>query len=184
MGSTQGYQYNPQGALSSRDNTYLLSWEDFRDVPEVTNNADQYGALIDAASKTMIDDLPVLVDYGTPDEGDQKNEEVTYNPDDNEFLVSFGVDSQPSFEYWGGLVGRIINADGTPKGDPFVMSDAEKPQNSPAAVYVESEKKYFVAWVDYRNDTVLEPGMTFYLAEDMDIYANWFYPNGEKAGHG
>jgi len=182
VGSTQGDQYNPQGAWNSTDNTYLLSWEDFRDVATVMQNSEQYGALIDAASKAMIDDLPILVDFGTPDEGDQKNEDVAYNPDSNEFLVSFGVDSQSSLEYWGGLVGRIMNADGTPKGDPFVMADEAKPQNSPSAIYVESEQKYFVAWVDYRNDTVLEPGMTFYLANDMDIYARWFEPDGQPAG--
>lgn len=182
VGSTQGDQYNPQGAWNFTDNTYLLSWEDFRDVSTVMENADQYGALIDATSKTMIVDLPILVDFGTPDEGDQKNEEVTYNPDDNEFLVSFGVDSQPSLEYWGGLVGRIMNADGTPKGDPFVMADEEKPQNSPSAIYVEDKQKYFVAWVDYRNDTILKPGMIFYLADDMDIYARWFEPDGQPAG--
>jgi hypothetical protein len=115
------------------------------------------------------------------DEGSQQNQYIAYNPVDNEFLVSWGSDEQASLEAWGGIVGRILNGDGTPKGEPFVISDEDKPQHSSQSVYVEKEQKYFIVWADSRNDTEMQPGEPFYLSTQVDIYGKWLEPTGEAA---
>jgi hypothetical protein len=129
-------QYNPQGAYKSKDNTYLAVWEDFRYVQSISQNCDLYGALLDADGN-MITEIPIIDDFGTPDEGSQNNQNLAYNPDENEFLVAWGDSKRPS-DPWGGIMGRILNGDGTPKGEPFVIANAFQPQNSPQMVYLES----------------------------------------------
>jgi hypothetical protein len=182
VGSTPGWQFNPQLIYNSVDNTHLVVWEDFRHVEWILDNCDLYGALIDADGNTVGSEFPVIDDFGMEDEGSQQNQYVAYNPDLNEFLVSWGSDEQASLEAWGGIVGRILNGDGTPKGEPFVISDEPKPQHSSQAIYVEKEKKYFVVWADSRNDTEMQPGEPFYMSSQVDIYGKWLEPTGEAAG--
>jgi hypothetical protein len=183
VGSRAGSVFNPQGVYNSIDNTCLFQWEDYRNttppyVPWLP--CDNYGALLDADGN-MIVEIPIMDDYGMPDGGDQSSHEVAYNPDRNEFLSCWAVDEQPS-NFYGGIYGRIINGDGTLKGAPFVIADVEKPQNSPAIVYVQDKKMYFIVWVDYRNDTALEEPTPFYFTNEADMYGKWLKPSGEPEG--
>ena len=180
IGSTEGDQFNPQVAYNSVDDTFLVVWEDFRHATSFLGNCEQYGALLDSDGNMLVE-IPILDDYGTEDEGKQQNQFVTHNPDNNEFLVAFGARLQPSLED-GGVVGRIVNGDGTLKGDPFVIVDGAKPQNSPQFVYVKDKKQYFMVWVEYKNDTALQPGDPFYYANNTDIFGKWLDPSGEAAG--
>lgn len=181
VGSTPGWQFNPQLIYNSVDNTHLVVWEDFRHVEWILDNCDLYGALLDTNGNTIGGEFPVIDDFGMADEGSQQNQYIAYNPVDNEFLVSWGSDEQASLEAWGGIVGRILNGDGTPKGEPFVISDEDKPQHSSQSVYVEKEQKYFIVWADSRNDTEMQPGEPFYLSTQVDIYGKWLEPTGEAA---
>ena len=180
IGKTAGVQTNSQAVYNVRDNTYFVVWEDFRHVQTIIDSCDLYGALLDARGN-MIREFPVIDDFGTPDEGSQNNQNLAYNPDQNEYLVAWGATNQPSLEEWGGVVGRIFKRDGTPKGELFVVADAVKPQNSPQMVYVQTQKKYFIVWSDYRKDTALETGMAFFNADNVDVYGRWLNPDGTPA---
>ena len=75
------------------------------------------------------------------------------------------MDRYKTITGWGGVVGRIINADGTPKGPDFVIADTPGSQATPKMVYVKKVKKYFVV---YANNT--------------DIYAKWLKADGSPSG--
>ena len=186
FGTAPGTQFNPQMIYNSVDNTYLGVWEDFRHAPDpdlwFVASTDLYGALVDADGKMIGDEFPVIDDTGMEDEGSQQNQFIAYNPDDNEFLVSWGADEQPSLDAWGGIVGTILNGDGTPKGEPFVICDEPKPQHSSQAIYIKEKKQYFIVWADSRNDEEMQPGEPFYMSQHIDIYGKWLKPSGEAAG--
>jgi len=49
------------------------------------------------------------------------------------------------------LYGVFISGDGTPSGDPFVISNASDTQGYPAVAYNPVAEEYLVVWHDYRN---------------------------------
>jgi hypothetical protein len=110
-------------------------------------------------------------DHGMDDEGDQRVQDIAYNPERNEFLASWW-DSRPSLDEQG-VVGRIISSDGSPYGPDFVVADAPGRQTYPHLEYVEEKGQYFGIWVDSRNDDG---------TGNTDIYAKWLNPSGEPAG--
>lgn len=185
FGTAPGTQFNPQMVYNSVDNTYFAVWEDFRHAPDPSlwylASTDLYGAMLDVDGNMIGNEFPVIDDTGMPDEGSQQNQFIAYNPDRNEFLVSWGADDQPSLDAWGGVVGRIFSGDGTPKGEPFVICDEPKPQHSSQAIYIKEKKKYFIVWADSRNDEELQPGEPFYMSQHIDIYGKWLDPSGKAA---
>ena len=182
VGNQLGDYYAPRAACNPTNNTYLVVWEDFRHVTDwLTEPCDVYGALLDAEGN-MIVEIPVAVDPGMPGEGNQRVPLPIYNPDKNEFLVVY-KDEDPLIgivvEGW--ISGRIINADGTPKGPNFLIEDHPRIQHWPDVEYVEEEKKYFMVWNDFRNDG--QPYATpFYLSPRMDVYARWLDDTGSPIG--
>jgi len=46
------HRYNPH------DDTYLLNWEDFRNVPTWEQNGEIYGALLDSEGNVLVNDIP------------------------------------------------------------------------------------------------------------------------------
>ena len=178
-----GDLYAPYAAYNSTDSTYLVVWEDFRNVDDyMFDPGDIYGALLDADGN-MIVEIPVIDDYfdnnGTPDGADQRVPRPVYNPDRNEFLVVWR-DHRLSLND-GGIIGRIIGPEGTPKGPDFVVADPPRIQSSPEPIYVEEEKKYFMTWHDTQNDTS-PPGTAWWFSDNTDIYGRWLDETGSPIG--
>jgi hypothetical protein len=183
VGNQTGDFYAVNGVYNSQDDTFLLAWEDFRNVADWIQPCDIYGALLDGDGD-MIKEIAIMDDFGMPDAGDARVPAVAYNSDKNEFLVVWEVKKYAMDEegtIGAGLRGRIINADGTFAGEPFLVIDAPRIQHWPTLTYVEEEKKYFMTWTDSRDDG-LPPGDPWYASPTMDIYASWMDASGTLVG--
>jgi hypothetical protein len=178
IGSQTGEQLNPQVAYNSKDDTYLVCWEDFRHQPTEWDPSDIWGVLLDADGDT-IREIPIIDDYGAADEGDQRVQQVAYNPDGNEFMVVWGDGGKPSLNN-GGVMGQIVRSNGTLKRSEFLVADVAGSQTSPQIVYVESRRQYFVIWDDTRNAT--DPSAHWALADNVDVYGRWLSPSGRPVG--
>jgi hypothetical protein len=174
--------YSQRAAYNPTNDTYLVVWEDFRNVTNwVWEPCDIYGALLDADGK-MIVEIPVLDDYfddnGTPGGSDQRVPVACYNPDRNEFLVAWRDDKDTLDDY--GIMGRFIDPEGIPKGPEFVVLDGPGMQGTIELIYVEEEKKYFASWTDTRHAS--DPREYYFLSDDADIYASWLDETGRQIG--
>ena len=163
-----GSHFSPYVEYNPLDDTYMLNWEDFRHVPPgmpwYFGPFDIYGSLLDGEGNIIVDPVYSVDDTGQPDEGEtQVVPSIAHNPKHNEFLVAW-TDSRPSLDE-GGVIGRLINADGTPKGPDFVIADGPGRQGTPKMVYVKKGNKYFVVY-----------------SSNSDIYARWLKPNGRQSG--
>ena len=177
----QGSHFSPYVIYNPKKDTYMFAWEDFRHAAGAWYNGpwDIYGSLLDGEGNILVDPIAVGDDTDLPDEGTiQIMPCIAYNSDKNEFLVAWG-DNSPSLN-GGGVVGRIIKADGTPKGPEFVIAEELGFQNAPKMIYVKEAKKYFVVWEDARNSPPPPPDDLF--SSEKDIYAKWLNPDGTAAG--
>jgi hypothetical protein len=170
-----GDQYNPYIVYNPRDDRYLLNWEDFRNVPTWEQNGEIYGALVDGDGNVLVNDIAMIDDFGTPEEGDQRHNEIAYNADKNEYFVCW-TDMAPALENVG-VRGRFITADGDLASPVFTIADAAGPQIFPHPLYVPNRKNYFIMWEDGRSQedtTILWRNST-----NLDIYGKWMSANGK-----
>jgi len=132
LGTQLGDYYAPRAAYNPNEDTYLVVWEDFRNVADWLEPCDIYGALLDAEDGSMIKEIPVIDDHaiGEPDAGDQRVPNVVYNPDKDEFFVIWEVDEQPTVDD-SAIRGRFLNPDGSFKGELFTIVDAPRQQHWP-----------------------------------------------------
>lgn len=177
ISNEKGEQINPFSCYNPTDDTYLVNWEDFRHVSTWMENSNIYGALLNGDGTIKEDNIPMCEDFGMEDEGDQRHNNIAYNSDKNEFLVSW-TDMRPSLQNVG-IVGRIINSNGTLGEKELILADAPEAQIFPHLVYVKEKKMYFAIWEDNRND---EPDTYWRDATNLDIYAQWFTPTGKSVG--
>jgi hypothetical protein len=177
INGVQGEQINAYASYNSVDDTYLINWEDFRNVTTWQEPGDIYGALLDGEGAVIKNDIAMCDDYGTENAGDQRVQSIAYNPDNNEFLASWW-DSRPSLDNEA-VVGRIIKADGTPSGADFVIADAPNSQSFPHILYIQERGMYFAVWDDKRND---DADSYWAEAKNRDIYAQWLSPSGGPVG--
>ena len=175
INNVPGDEYNPYIVYNPTDDTYLVNWEDFRHVPTWEQNGDIYGTLLDGNGKVLVNDIAMIDDFGTADEGDQRHNEIAYNSDRNEFFACW-TDMAPSLDNVG-VRGRFITADGKPDGPVFTIADAPGPQIYPHPVYVPAVKKYFIVWEDGRNEEDLS--VNWRKATNLDIYGKWMSPDGK-----
>jgi hypothetical protein len=177
ISDAKGGQINPFSCYNPTDDTYLVNWEDFRHVSTWTENSNIYGALLNGEGTIITDDIPMCEDSGMEDEGDQRHNNIAYNSKRNEFLVSW-TDMRPSLNNVG-IVGRIINSDGSLGEKELILADAPEAQIFPHLVYVEEQNMYFAIWEDNRND---QPDTYWRDAANLDIYAQWLTPGGVPSG--
>lgn len=175
-----GDQYNPYISYNPTDNSYLVNWEDFRNVPTWQENGEIYGALLDSDGSVLVNDIPMIDDFGTTDEGDQRHNEIAYNEDNNEFFVCWS-DTAPSLNN-AGVRGRIIASDGTLAGPIFTVADTSAPQMSPHPIYVPIKKEYFILWEDGRNAEDPSAYWRDIFETEIDLYGKWMSSNGEAFG--
>ena len=181
VGNQEGDYYAPDGAYNPDDDTYLIVWEDFRNVADWLEPCDIYGALIDAEDGTMIKEIAVIDDFslGEPEAGDQRVPVAAYNPDKKKFFVVWEADEMPSVDD-SAIFARYVNGDGTL--EPIIdIVDAPRQQHWPDVVYVEEEQKFFVTWNDLRNDG-LPKGSDWYTSPAIDVYARWLDDTGTPIG--
>jgi hypothetical protein len=144
-------------------------------VPTWEQNGEIYGALLDGDGKVLVNNIAMIDDFGTAEEGDQRLNEISYNPDKNEFLATWS-DTSPALNNVG-VRGRFITADGKLAGPMFTVVDTIGPQMFQHTVYVPNRKNYFVLWEDGRNQEDPSGGWKTYT--DLDIYGKWMSSNGK-----
>ena len=175
INDSQGDQYNPYIVYNPRDDRYLVNWEDFRNVPTWEQNGEIYGALLDSDGIVRVNDIAMIDDFNTPEEGDQRLNEISYNPDKNEYLATWS-DTSPVLENVG-VRGRFITSEGELGGPIFTVVDTIGPQIFQHTVYVPNKKKYFILWEDGRNQA--DPSGGWSNITDLDIYGQWMSSNGK-----
>lgn len=148
---------NPDVAYNSTDNEYLVVWWG----DDVDQDFEVFGQRIDAVTGTELGiDFQISTmahGAGVLEDAQARDPAVTYNSDDNEYLVVWegtaplSIDGQEIF-------GRVVGADGTPLGTQTRISligdiggDSKRAAANPDVCYNTTTKKYLVV---YRGDVV------------------------------
>jgi hypothetical protein len=176
-----GHQINPVVCYNPQDDTYLVNWEDFRAHGDSLDAygtlevmTDIYGALLAADGTVLVNNIAMCADANGID-GDQRFNSIAYNSKTNQFLVSW-TDTRDSLHN-AGIVGRIVEADGTMPVADFTLVDAPGAQMISHTLYVPQDDKYFIAFERDRNDVD-----KFYFKDitaHLDIAAMWLDANGQ-----
>jgi hypothetical protein len=124
----------------------------------------------------LVNDIAMIDDFGTINEGDQRHNEIAYNVDKNEFFVCWS-DMEPSMKNVG-IKGRMIASDGTLAGPIFIVEDSPAPQMYPHPIYVPAKKQYFIQWEDGRNAEDSNAYWRDIYTLEIDIYGKWMSSNG------
>jgi len=179
-----GHQINPVVCYNPQDDTYLVNWEDFRAHGDSLNEygtldvmTDIYGALLAADGTILVNNITMCVDANTID-GDQRFNDIAYNSKTNQFLVSW-TDTRDSLQNVG-IVGRIVEADGTMHAKDFTLVDAPGAQMIGYTLYLPQDDAYFIAFERDLNDID-----AFYFKDitaHLDIGAMWLDANAQPEG--
>ena len=176
-----GHQVNPVVCYNPQDDTYLVNWEDFRahgdsltEYGTLDVMTDIYGALLAADGTILVNNITMCVDANGID-GDQRFNDIAYNSKTNQFLVSW-TDTRDSLQNIG-IVGRIVEADGTMPAEDFTLVDAPGAQMIGHTLYLPQDDKYFIAFERDLNNVD-----EFYFKDitaHLDIAAMWLDANGQ-----
>jgi hypothetical protein len=176
-----GHQVNPVVCYNPQDDTYLVNWEDFRAHGDSLTAyetldvmTDIYGALLAADGTVLVNNIAMCVDANGID-CDQRFNDIAYNSKTNQFLVSW-TDTRDSLQNIG-IVGRIVEADGTMPAEDFTLVDAPGAQMISHTLYLPQDDKYFIAFERDLNEVD-----KFYFKDinaHLDIAAMWLDANGQ-----
>jgi uncharacterized protein YlbG (UPF0298 family) len=176
-----GHQVNPVVCYNPLDDTYLVNWEDFRahgdsltEYGTLDVMTDIYGALLAADGTILVNNITMCVDANGID-GDQRFNDIAYNSKTNQFLVSW-TDTRDSLQNIG-IVGRIVEADGTMPAEDFTLVDAPGAQMIGHTLYLPQDDKYFIAFERDLNDID-----EFYFKDitaHLDIAVMWLDADGQ-----
>lgn len=133
---------------------YLFAWHDTR-----SGNADIYAQLLQGDSFVV-----------TQAANDQKNPEVAYNPDDEEFLIVWqdGRHDPDNADVYA----QRVSATGVLVGDAFTITTSPYRQLTPYVAYAPGEDVYLVVWRHY-------PGTA---NEYFDVYGQRVSSTGSLVG--
>lgn len=173
----KGDQIFTDMALNTQDGSCFVTWEDFRHVDNWQEPSDIYGAIVSATGEVLKKNIPVCDDFGMENEGDQRRQRQTYDSKTNSFFVVWW-DKTTTLD--GGIYARIISASGEPQGETFQFIDGPNPQINCSVSYHEKTDRIFAAWDDMRDADLDSEEET--ERKKTDIYARWFYTNGEPDG--
>ena len=184
ISTAPGHQINPVVCYNPQDNTYLMNWEDFRAHGDSIDEygtldvmTDIYGALFAADGTILLNDIPMCADADGMN-ADQRFNHIAYNSKNNRFLVGW-TDSRDSLQNVG-IVGRMVEPDGTMSGKDFTLIDALGAQMIGHTVYVPQDDKYFIAFERDFNDVD-----KFYFKDinaHLNIAARWLDAIGQPEG--
>jgi hypothetical protein len=158
-----GDQAFGQIAHNTKDNEYLVVWQDFRSVSEelgLRTPGLVYGQLISLSGELLGDEIPVSVDNIE----DARTLPVdAYNPVTNEYLVVFLRKAD--------VYGRFLKNDGSPRGEEFAIRVGPETQAHPSVVYNPTRNNFFVLWNDNRTGK-----------NENDVYGVFINNAGTKDG--
>ena len=184
ISNAPGHQINPVVCYNPRDDTYLMNWEDFRAHGDSIDEygtldvmTDIYGALFAADGTILLNDIPMCADADGMN-ADQRFNHIAYNSKNNRFLVGW-TDSRDSLQNVG-IVGRMVEPDGTMPGEDFTLVDAPGAQMIGHTVYVPQDDKYFIVFERDFNDVD-----KFYFKDinaHLNIAARWLDAIGQPEG--
>ncbi len=170
-----GHQVNPVVCYNPQNDTYLVNWEDFRahgdsltayETLEVMT--DVYGALLASDGTILVNDIAMCVDANSID-GDQRFNGIAYNSKTNQFLVSW-TDTRDNLQNTG-ILGRIVESEGTMLAEDFILIDAPGAQMIGHAMYVPNDDKYFITFERDLNE--LDKFYFKDITANLDISAIW-----------
>ncbi len=147
-------QTNPSIAFDKNNQRFLVTWDS-----DTGQDINIYGQLV----KT--DGTPYGANFnisGTVD--NRHNPVVAYDGTNQRFLVTW-----TEYNITDDVYGRLVQADGTPYGDRFAISNADGNQNNPSVAYDGMTGEFLVAWTDQRNVT-------------QDVYGQMVNANGTLDG--
>ncbi len=176
-----GHQVNPVVCYNPKDDTYLINWEDFRahgDSLDALGTlevmTDIFGALLAADGTIVLNNIPMCCDANGID-GDQRFNGVAYNSKTNQFLISW-TDTRDTLHNTG-IMGRIVEADGTMPAEDFTLVDEPGAQMISHTLYLPQEEKYFIVFERDLNDVD-----KFYFKDinaNLDIAGMWLDVDGK-----
>lgn len=135
----------PAVAFDSRDNEYLVVWQDQRNSD--TTRADIYARRFAADGILLGEEFAV-----TRQALNQDFPDVAYNSTRNEFLVVWS--DQRSIRTSGSDVyGQRVGFDGTLLGSDITISTALRPQLYPRVAYSPDADEFLVVWQDSRTSS-------------------------------
>ena len=135
--------YNPD------DDEYLVVWSGY-DTGGAS--ADLEGQRVQADG-TLVGDLIVVAQAS----GDQTLPAVTYNPDQDEYLVVW-TDYRNDVD--GDVYGQRVAANGSLAGDNFALGATEALQDTPGVTYNPDDDLYLAVWRDRRGPAIYVYGQS------------------------
>lgn len=138
-----GDQMSARVAYNSTDEEYLVVWEDY-----ATGDSDIQGRLVSALTGELIGARLAISRVADTDE---RAPQVTYNPDANNYLVTWDEDTGTDRD----IVGIIVQADGSVGTGAFVITPTAGNQQSAVVAYDTILGRHLVVFMDFA-DSALE----------------------------
>jgi hypothetical protein len=160
------FQGNPAVAFDGVNNQFLVVWGDDRDSGY---GSEIYGRRFDLSGAPIGNEIRVTDHGGSPQNGDQVDPAVAFNPTTQKFLVAWADTRHGNYD----LYGRAVHSDGTMPGSSFPITTFAENQNCPTLDYNATMGKFLAVWQDERNG----PATT-----NRDLYGQWLDGNGTTIG--
>ena len=137
----------PALAHNSTNDEYLVVWQDARSYS--TNGYDIWGQIVRSNGSLRGSNFQIA--SSGSDGAFQWAPDVTYDSQDNQYLVVWG-DGRTG-DVWNNseIYGQRLDADGTLLGGSLAISVAPNNQTDPAVIYNSGSQTYLVVWNDQRN---------------------------------
>lgn len=134
-----GNQVDPRAAFNPNLNNYLVVWR---------NDNDIYGRIFSSDLATSSALIPVIAPGYGDNAATQVNPCVAYSSKANAYLAAWDNDGAGDKQLWA----RILNADGSYRTDPLVVSaNPSDHQVQPAVAVDEEAGDFWVVWVELKN---------------------------------
>jgi len=138
-------QSNPDVVYNATGNEYLVVWYDERNF--ATTGWNIYGQRVTASGTVTVAGAPIPVSTAA---GDQYDPSVTWNSDDDEYLVAWR-DGRNFGSAGYDVYGQRVLASGALGGGEIGIASVSGTQTAPHVNYISTLGRYFVTWADDRN---------------------------------
>lgn len=163
LSEAEALQARPAIAYDTAGDRFLSVWHDYRN--KTTTSLDVYGRIVDGRGEPVTADIPIARSAGS-----QGFSAVAFDSVNKRYLVVW-TDWRNAVDVDSDIYGRLINADGTPHGDEFVVSARRHiSQKFPNLTFDTVRQRFLVLWVDARN------------AEIDKLYGQYVGAGGDRLG--
>ena len=147
LSEVEALQARPAMAYDTAGDRFLSVWHDFRNKD--TTSLDVYGRIVDGRGEPVTADIPIARSAGS-----QGFSAVAFDSVNKRYLVVW-TDWRNVVDVDSDIYGRLINADGTPHGEEFVISARRRvSQKFPNLTFDPVRQRFLVLWVDARNGEI------------------------------